>query len=310
MNRKTFITTIAAVSGLTALARAGAAQTRYRISLAQWSVRNLHRGREPGADTLDPLDFAAYAKHTCGVEGIEYVNSFYFGKEGDEAYFSELKKRAEGEGVTSLLIMCDGCGQVGAATETERVATVEKHKPWLAAAAQLGCHSIRVNAGSSGSYAEQQQRVVDGLNRLADAAEPFKLNVLVENHGGLSSNGAWLADVMKQVNRPSVGTLPDFGNFLISRNPDVQYDRYQGMQEIMPWAKGVSAKSHAFDAGGNETNTDYFRMMRIVEQSGYHGWIGVEWEGTNPGTTAGILLTKTLIERAVAALQMPLSRTA
>ncbi|VGO17810.1 hypothetical protein PDESU_06412 [Pontiella desulfatans] len=305
MNRKNFINTVAAASAVSALgARAAghAPKSEFKISLAQWSIRNLHRGKEPGADLLDPLDFAKYAKNTCGIDGIEYVNSFYFGKEGDATYFAELKKRAEGEGVKSLLIMCDGCGRVGDPKEASRIETVEKHKPWMAAAAQLGCHSIRVNAGSTGSFEEQQKLAADGLAKLADAAKPYGLNVIVENHGGLSSNGAWLAGVMKMVDLPTVGTLPDFGNFKIDRKTGEEYDRYLGMKELMPFAKGVSAKSHAFDAEGNETKSDYFRIMKIVADSGYRGYVGVEWEGSKPGATEGILLTKALIERAVAEL--------
>lgn len=302
MNRRNFITSMAAASGATACAGGRTPKSRFEISLAQWSVRKLHRGKEAGEEKLDPLDFAKYAKNSCGIDGIEYVNSFYFGKEGDEAYFNTLKKRADNEGVKSLLIMCDGCGRVGDPKEATRVATVEKHKPWLAAAAQLGCHSIRVNAGSAGSFEEQQKLAADGLAKLAEAAKPYDLNVIVENHGGLSSNGAWLAGVMKRVDLPTVGTLPDFGNFRVNNNPEEWYDRYKGVAELMPFARAVSAKSHEFDAEGNETKTDYFRMMKIVADAGYGGYVGVEWEGGKPGTTEGIMLTKALIERAVAAL--------
>ncbi|MDF7826590.1 sugar phosphate isomerase/epimerase [Pontiellaceae bacterium B12227] len=302
MNRETFITTMAAASGTMAFAGGRQPRRAFEISLAQWSVRNLHWGKEPGADKLDPLDFAKYAKNECGISGLEYVNSFYFGKEGDEAYFNELKKRADGEGVESVLIMCDRCGTVGDPDEAKRKQTVEKHLPWMAAAQQLGCHSIRVNAGSKGSYEEQQKLAADGLTKLAEAAKPYGLSVIVENHGGLSSNGAWLSGVMKMVNLPTIGTLPDFGNFRIDRKTGEEYDRYLGMEELMPFAKGVSAKSHSFDAEGNETKSDYFRIMKIVADSGYKGYVGVEWEGGKPGATEGILLTKALIERAVAAL--------
>ncbi|MDF7801189.1 sugar phosphate isomerase/epimerase [Pontiellaceae bacterium B1224] len=302
MNRKGFIQTVAAASAVSSLDVFAVGRPRFDISLAQWSVRNLIWGKEPGAEKLDPLDFAAYAKNTCGIGGLEYVNSFYFGKEGDEAYFNELKKRADRVGATSVLIMCDRCGTVGDPNEAKRNETVQKHLPWMQAARQLGCHSIRVNAGSSGSFEEQQKLAADGLTKLADAAKPYGLNVIVENHGGLSSNGEWLSGVMKMVNLPTVGTLPDFGNFTINRATGASYDRYKGIAELMPFAKGISAKSHAFDAEGNETQKDYFRIMKIVADSGYKGYVGVEWEGGTPGTTEGILLTKALIERAVAAL--------
>lgn len=305
MNRKNFITTMSAASVATMNVWAGGrtpAKSDYEISLAQWSVRNLHWGKEPGAEKLDPLDFAKYSKNECGISGLEYVNSFYFGKEGDEAYFNELKKRADGEGSESVLIMCDRCGTVGDPDEAKRKQTVEKHLPWMQAAQQLGCHSIRVNAGSSGSFEEQQKLAADGLTKLAEAAKPYGLNVIVENHGGLSSNGAWLSGVMKMVNLPTVGTLPDFGNFKINRKTGESYDTYLGMEELMPFAKGVSAKSSAFDAEGNETTKDYYRIMKIVADAGYKGYVGVEWEGGKPGATEGILLTKALIEKAIAAL--------
>jgi len=306
MNRKRFIETAVASAAAGAMnLRAGARAVKasgYKISLAQWSVRALHNAKPDAADFLDPLDFAAYARTSCGISGLEYVNSFYFGKEGDEAYFNELKKRADNEGARSVLIMCDRCGMVGDPDEEKRKQTVEKHLPWLQAAQQLGCHSIRVNAGSKGTFEEQQKLAADGLVKLAEAAKPYGINVIVENHGGFSSNGQWLAGVMKMVNLPTVGTLPDFGNFRLSKKPEVWYDRYQGIEELMPFAKGVSAKSHEFNAQGNETRTDYFRMMKIVADAGYKGYIGVEWEGSTPGTTEGILLTKALIERAIAAL--------
>lgn len=307
MNRTNFISSMAALAAASTFdLRAGGRTPKqwFGISLAQWSVRNLHWGKEEGVEAVDPLDFASYAKNSCGIDAVEYVNSFYFGKEGDDAYFSELKKRADDQGVKSLLIMCDRCGMVGDPGEGARITAVEKHKPWMEAAAQLGCHSIRVNAQSMGSFEEQQNFAADGLTRLAEAADPFGLNVLVENHGGLSSHGQWLAGVMDLVNLPNVGTLPDFGNFRIAKKPEEKfYDRYQGVGELMPYAKAVSAKSHKFDEAGNDVNTDYYRMMRIVAASGYSGYIGIEWEGGTPGTTEGIMLTKGLIERSVAALK-------
>jgi sugar phosphate isomerase/epimerase len=306
MNRKRFIRSVTAATACSAVGIKASGQMpktqKFNISLAQWSIRTFHHSRPADANYLDPLDFAKYAKETCGLDGIEYVNSFYFGREGDDAYFNELKERADDKGVKSLLIMCDQCGMVGDPDEKKRVETVEKHKPWLAAAAQLGCHSIRVNAKSTGSYEEQQKLAADGLTRLAEAAQPYGLNVLVENHGGLSSNGEWLAGVIKRVNLQTVGTLPDFGNFCVSKKPEEWYDRYKGVAELMPYAKAVSAKSRAFDDEGNEVGTDYCRMMKIVAAAGYSGYIGIEWEGKTPGTTEGIMLTKVLIEKAVAAL--------
>jgi sugar phosphate isomerase/epimerase len=186
--------------------------------------------------------------------------------------------------------MCDGLGDLGNPDDRARTQAIEDHFPWVEAAKRLGCHSIRVNASSKGSFIEQQKLAADGLSRLAEFAGQLGMNVIVENNGGLSSNGEWLAGVMKLVNRPNCGTLPDFGRFH-------DYDRYRGVEELMPFAKGVSAKSHEFDEAGNEVRTDYERMLRLVMAAGYRGWIGIDYEGTALAEAAGILATKRLLER-------------
>ena len=245
---------------------------------------------------MDAMDFAKISKQEFGIRAIEYVNQFYMDTLND-SLVKELKNRADGEGVQSLLIMCDGLGRLGDPNEAARIETVDKHKVWADAAKALGCHSIRVNAGSAGSYDEQMKLAADGLSRLGDYGNQVGLNVIVENHGGLSSNGAWLAGVMKLANHDRVGTLPDFGNFIINRETGESYDRYKGTEELMPYAKGVSAKSHDFDGDGNETNTDYERMLGIVKKAGYRGFIGVEYEGKTMGEVEGIKATKTLLQR-------------
>lgn len=262
----------------------------FRISLAEWS---LHRALFSGK--FDHLDFAGAARKDYGIEAVEYVNQFFFEKANDKAYLREMKKRAEGEGVRSLLIMCDREGQLGDPDDKKRTQTVENHHKWVEAAKFLGCHSIRVNARSAGSYDEQMKLAADGLRRLVEFGDQHEINVIVENHGGLSSNGQWLTGVMKMVNHPRCGTLPDFGNFRVSR--EEEYDRYQGVKELMPYAKGVSAKSHDFDENGNETRTDYLRMMKIVVEAGYRGYVGIEYEGRKLSEPDGIRATKVLLER-------------
>jgi sugar phosphate isomerase/epimerase len=252
------------------------------------------------AGKLDNLDFAKTTKMDYGIEAIEYVNQFWKDKAKDTAYVAELKKRAEDLGVKTLLIMCDGEGNLGDSDDAKRTTAVENHYKWVEAAKELGCHSIRVNAASNRSlpFEEQQKLAADGLRRLSEFAAPHGLNVIVENHGGLSSNGAWLAGVMKLVDRKNCGTLPDFGNFRVSNNED--YDRYKGVDELMPFAKAVSAKSHDFDAEGNETATDYFRMMEIVvKKHGYHGYCGIEYEGSKLSEPEGIIATKKLLQRVL-----------
>jgi sugar phosphate isomerase/epimerase len=257
----------------------------FKISLAEWSLhKTLFAGK------LDNLDFPRTAKQTFGIDAVEYVNQFFKDKARDADYIAELAKRASDEGVTNVLVMCDGLGNLGDPDSAARTKAVENHFPWVEAAKRLGCHSIRVNAASEGTFEEQQKLAADGLARLSDYASQMQMNVIVENHGGLSSNGEWLAGVMKQVDKPNCGTLPDFGNFH-------DYDRYRGVEELMPFAKGVSAKSHEFDDAGNEVRTDYEKMMRLVVGAGYRGWIGIEYEGTALPEAEGILATKKLLER-------------
>ena len=293
-DRRQFIqSTIAVGTALAAIpfrpARA-AAEPLFRISLAEWSLNRHLFGGE-----LDNLEFPAFAKNTFGIEAVEYVNQFFMDKAQDRAYLTELRQRCEDAGVRSVLIMCDREGDLGDADPAARTKAVENHYKWVEAAEFLGCHSVRVNARSSGNYEAQHDYAVDGLRRLAEFGADHGLGVIVENHGGLSSNGQWLSDVIRSVGLDNCGTLPDFGNFTIA--PGEDYDRYQGVAELMPFARGVSAKSYDFDANGNSIRIDYPRMLRVVLDAGYRGYIGVEWEGREPDEIEGVRLTKALLER-------------
>lgn len=267
----------------------------FDISLAQWS---LHRALFDGE--LTNLEFITAAREEYGIGAVEYVNQFFRDKAKDTSYLNEMNKRAKDAGVENVLIMVDGEGALGAANSKERQQAVENHYKWVEAAKYLGCHSIRVNARSSGSYKEQQQRAADGLRKLTEYAAPEDINVIVENHGGLSSNGQWLSEVMEMVDHPRCGTLPDFGNFQISENET--YDRYKGVEQLMPYAKGVSAKTHNFDSNGKETQIDYMRIMKIVQDAGYTGYVGIEYEGDDLSEPEGIRATKKLLERVGAEL--------
>jgi len=268
----------------------------FAISLAEWS---LHRALKAGE--ISNLDFPRVAREEFEIDAVEYVNSFFREQVRDREYLTDLRTRCADHGVTSVLIMCDGLGELGNPDARRRNEAVDNHKPWVHAARFLGCHSIRVNAASSGGYEEQQKLAADGLRKLVEFADQGDINVIVENHGGLSSNGEWLAGVMKLVDHPRIGTLPDFGNFCLDwgrrEEPDAWYDRYKGVGEMMPFAKAVSAKSHDFDDEGNETHTDYPRMLKIVTDAGYHGRIGIEYEGEELGEYEGIRATKALLER-------------
>ena len=286
--------------GLGHLARRNAPDVRptahpdelFKISLAEWS---LHRALFDGE--LNHLEFARTARKEFGIDAVEYVNQFFFDKAKDKRYLREMKLHAEDEGVRSLIIMCDREGRLGDPDEAARIEAVENHYKWVEAASYLGCHSIRVNAASEGSYEEQMQLAADGLRRLSEFGDEHGVNVIVENHGGLSSNGAWLAGVIELVDHPLCGTLPDFGNFRISERgePEEWYDRYKGVKEMMPYAKAVSAKTHDFDENGYETHTEYVRMMKIVLDAGYRGHVGIEYEGQGVDEMTGIQMTLNLL---------------
>ena len=264
----------------------------YPISLAQWS---LHRTIRNG--DLDPLDFARVTREEWDLGGVEYVNTFFKDKVSDEAYLTQLARRADDHGVQNLLIMIDNEGHMGAVDETELRTTIENHRRWLEAAKRLGCHSIRVNAQSEGTPDEQRDRCLEGFHRLMPYADELGINVTIENHGGLSSNGAWLAGLVEAVGHPRLGTLPDFGNFILDWNTRETYDRYKGMRELIPHAMALSAKSNDFDEDGEEVHTDFARMLSIAREAGYDGWIGIEYEGDELSERDGITATRELLLR-------------
>lgn len=272
----------------------------FKISLAEWSLNKQLFGGQ-----LTNMDFPAKARNDFGIDAVEYVNQFFKDKAKDQPYLSELKKRCGDLGVTSVLIMCDGEGGLGDTQEKRRLDAVENHKKWVEAAQFLGCHSIRVNAYGEGTREEVAQAATDGLGRLSAFAKDYKINVIVENHGGYSSDGKWLSQVIANTRMDNCGTLPDFGNFCIVREENEckeWYDRYMGTEEMMPYAKGVSAKALEFDQEGNCVETDYNKMLRIVKEAGYRGHIGIEYEGDKLSEDEGIRATKRLLERVGATL--------
>jgi sugar phosphate isomerase/epimerase len=257
----------------------------FDISLAEWSLhKTLFKG------DLKNIDFPELAAKKFGIYGVEYVNAFFKDKAQDMTYLKDLNNRAKDNGVRNVLIMIDGEGNLGDEDATKRKQAVENHYKWIDAANFLGCHAVRVNAAGKGTPEEVKKAVVESLSTLADYGKKSKINVIVENHGGISSHGDWLADTLKTVGKKNCGSLPDLGNFY-------EYDRYQGVQDLMPYAKGVSAKSHDFDANGNETKIDYARMLKIVKDAKFKGYIGIEYEGSNISEEAGIFATKKLLER-------------
>lgn len=287
------------------------AKADFQISLAQWSLHRTYFGGviedwqefarllEESPDELlkgdvDPKDFPALAAG-YGISTIELVNTFYFSKANDEAYWTEFKKNCEEAGVNVGLIMCDALGNLGDSDPEARQTAVENHYPWVDVAQFLGAKTIRVNAAGEGTAEEVAANAVDGLSKLGEYGAKKGINIVVENHGGYSSDGKWLSSVMEKVGMDNVGTLPDFGNFH-------EYDRYLGMTELMPYAKGVSAKSHTFDENGNEVSSDFLKIMKIVKESGFKGDVGIEYEGPELSEDEGIKATKALLDKVFAEL--------
>jgi len=315
MKRRTFLDhtlKIAALSGLSQLSCTKMEKKPlFKISLAQWSLNKTLFGdardklgydrfveglrtssTETMTGSITNLDFPVIARQKYGIEAVEYVNQFFLDKALDKKYLAQLKTRADQEGVKNLLIMIDMEGNLAASDSADRAEAIENHKKWITAAAALDCHSIRVNAYGDGSREEQKFQVSESLSKLAEVGEQHDINVIIENHGGLSSDATWLDEVMKQVNHQRVGTLPDFGNF------PKETDKYDGIKKMMPFAKGVSAKAGQFDEQGNETRIDYYKMIKIVLDAGYRDFIGIESGGPSPeGEHENILKTKALLER-------------
>ena len=266
----------------------------FGISLAQWSLHRAFYADPGNQQYIRPIDFPAFARQQFGIGAVEYVNRFYVDHVQDEAFLKEMKTIADGEGVKNLLIMCDDEGLLGDPDDAARKTAIENHYKWADMASMLGCSALRVSARSEGSFDEQQKLAADGLRQLADYTRQYDMAVIVENHGGWSSHGGWLSGVMELVDHDYVGTLPDFGNFKISENQT--YDPYKGVRELMPYARGVSAKTLKFDSDGNEADLDYRRLLKIVLDSGYRGYVGIEFEGPDLSERDGIMKTKTLLE--------------
>jgi sugar phosphate isomerase/epimerase len=303
MKRRTFIRS--SVIGATALAATPliarvTQQKALQISLAQWS---LHRSFGDG--TLDAVDFASIAMDKYQIDAIEFVNGLYPGKASDEKFWNNMNARSKSAGVKNLILMVDDEGDLGSASETKRLKSVENHYKWVNAAKLLGCPTMRVNAFGDPDRDIYRASIMDAMAKLADYAAKSNINIVIENHGLFSSDAALIAGIIKEVNRSNFGAFPDFGNWCLSAkwgatqgDCDMVYDRYQGVAELLPYAKAVSAKSYNFNENGEDTKIDYFQMMKIVKESDYNGYIGIEYEGTEKSEHEGILITKELMKKA------------
>lgn len=269
------------------------------LSLAQWSLHKAFFAKE-----LDPVNFAPITA-SYDIKAVEYVNQFYSEYANDEPFWMEMKQRADGEGVKSLLIMVDDEGLLGDPNAEKRKEAATNHQKWVNAAKLLECHSIRVNAFGSGTKDEMKDYLVDGLGQLCEYSSQEGIHILIENHGLYSSDAQWVTEVIKAVDSPYLGTLPDFGNWCMNvewggtkdGSCTDNYGIYKGVKEFMPYAKGVSAKSYNFNADGSAKDIDYAKMIEVVKSFDYDGYIGIEYEGDELSEPEGIRATKALIEK-------------
>jgi len=276
-----------------------------KISLAQWSLNRAIRKGE-----IKPEDFAAITKNTYGLDAVEYVATFYLDQKYNAAYWGDLKKRSDSEGVNNLLIMIDEQGDLGAADEDTRLEAVDDHKVWVDNAASLGCHSIRVNAFGAEDRQTIKAALVDGLGDLCDYGSQAGINIIIENHGLYSSDADFIVEVIKEVDSPFMGTLPDFGNWCTSvkwgvtsdDSCETVYNQVKGVKEFMPYNRGVSAKTYDFNAQGGQDRVDFKAILQVVKDHGFDGYIGIEYEGNNLSEEEGIKATKALIHSTWAEL--------
>jgi len=278
---------------------------KYKISLAQWSINgSISSGK------ISPVDFAIKARE-LEIDAIEHVNTLYsvnsdyLSKNSMKTLIKDLNSRANDNGVKNLLIMISQEGELASSRKNLRAMAIDKHKAWIDVANEIGCESVRVDLRGSNSFDKWKKNSIMSLNTLCEYSP--NLNITVENHGGFSSNGKYLADVMKSITQDNCGTLPDFGNFCIKGSPNPAnlnickkwYDRYEGINDLMPFAKALSAKSYDFLDNGDEKYIDYYKMMRIVNNHPYEGYIGIEYEGNRLSEDEGILATKRLLEKII-----------
>ena len=277
----------------------------FDIGLAQWSFNGALK-----SGMMNNLDFALVAKEKFNITTVEYVNQFFFDKAKDKKYLGEMLKRTEDNGIRNYLIMIDDEGDLGDTDKNKRNLSVENHKKWVEAAKFLGCDHIRVNAQGYGSEEEVSKNASESLSALGEFSDPYGIDIIVENHGGYSSDANWLVNVIKNTGKKNVGTLPDFGNFCVKKNQNLsdwgatsdecsyEYDKYLGVKQMLPYARSISAKSYSFDNNGNSIEIDYFRMLKIIKESGYNGYISIEYEGDGHSEEEGIKLTQELLVRA------------
>ena len=256
---------------------------RFPIGIQEYTFNRLLRSGK-----LKHLDYPAMVKKELGIEHVEYWSRPFEGKHTDKKFVGELNSRTKGEGISNVLILVDEKHELDHEKKSERDKSVDLHKGWIDCAAQLGCDAIRVNCRMGGDPKDNLNRAVDGVGRLCEYAKDTSVKVVIEPHGRNSQNPDWLLAVMKELDHSHAGILPDFNNF-------GSYDRYSAVRKTLPYAPAVCAKALKFDDEGNETHTDYFKMLKIVYESTFSGVISIEFEGHGVDPIVGSRMTKELI---------------
>ena len=309
MKRKEFIklasTGALGISSLGYLSCESQKEIFFKLSLAQWSLNKAIRGGE-----MSPYLFAEKSKN-LGFTGLEYVNQLYDDVMKSEDKSSSIKnfilknnQLASDNGMDNVLIMIDEEGDLAGEDEEQRLKSIDNHKLWIDTAAEMNCTSVRLNLYGSKDIETWKALSIESLTKLGEHAKGTGLNVIVENHGRITSNIPELMNAINGVNMDNVGTLPDFGNFCMADEGygsvfdgtcETVYDFYKGVKEMMPKAFAVSAKSNDFDENGDEKTIDYTKMLKIVKSFGYTGYIGVEYEGERLSEVEGIKATRDLL---------------
>jgi len=295
MKRRSFLQTLASapavsVPAMASLPAAAAPENRFKISLAEWSFHRAINSR-----LITNMDFPRIAREQFGIEGLEFVNQLWEAPIQD--YVTRLKRRMNDTGTKGVLLMCDGEGLMGHSDRAVRMKAAQNHRKWVDIAAELGCHAIRTNMYSDlhpKTDAEIETMLgycSESFHDLCGYSKAAGLSVLIENHGGVSSDPDVVVRLMRKVDLPNFGTLPDFGNF------PKEIDRYEAIRKLMAYAKGVSFKCWDFGPDGNETTLDVPRIMKIVRDAGYHGYVGIEYEGQRLSEWEGVAAAKRLLDR-------------
>ncbi|MDP9380017.1 MAG: sugar phosphate isomerase/epimerase [Chloroflexota bacterium] len=263
-----------------------------QLAVSSWSLRS-HINNEPswtgrpvGARDFPVYEFPRYVKETFGVDAVEVCEIHI--PRPDAARLDQLKESLQSSDVRVVNVPID-VGDISQPDATKREHDLKLIEFWLDVAAYLGSPAARVNSGSG-----NLESAIESYQRLARYGEQVGVRLVLENHGGLSADLGNIQRMLESV--PSnFGTSPDFGNF-----PEEK--RYDGLALMVPRAAVVHAKTYDFNAAGEFHNFDFARCLSIVRDSGFDGYLSVEFEGKGD-QPQGVRQTIDLIRRLEPSVQ-------